>query len=144
MEVDELYAESVTAYKSHIELTRESLKNLWSVRRLRKDAVEADPEKRKQINKLARTVVVKQLGWCIGLILSVIPLTVLFSINAMIHFAGLWQTVAFFGMMIGTTTWVAFLDRSSIAAFATANAIGVIMVAGSALALAYRSEVGDE
>ena len=121
-----------------------SFRALAGINGLRRTAIEQNPEERKLINRAARSIFAKQLGWCIGLILSVIPLTVLFSINAMIHFAGLWQTVAFFGMMIGTTMWVAFLDRSSIAAFATANAIGIIMVAGSALALAYRSEVGDE
>lgn len=121
-----------------------SFRALTGINGLRRTAIEQSPEERKHINRAARSIFAKQLAWCIGLILSIVPLTVLFSINAMIHFAGLWQTVAFFGMMIGTTTWVAFLDRSSMAAFSTANAIGIIMVAGSALALAYRSEVGDE
>ena len=144
MEVDDLYAESVMAFKSHIELTRESLKNLWSVRRLRKDAVEADPEKRKQINKLASTIIVKQIGWCMGLVLSVIPLTVLFSLNALVHYLGLWQTVAILGSAAGTTSWVFFLDRTSAAAFATANLFGIMVVAAVALTLALTSPINDD
>ena len=79
-----------------------------------------------------------------GLVLSVIPLTVLFSLNALVHYLGLWQTVAILGSAAGTTSWVFFLDRTSAAAFATANLFGIMVVAAVALTLALTSPINDD
>lgn len=137
-ELSDLYQESVDAYKGHLRLTLNACKDLRSLRELRRAAIEESPEEKVEIKRLVRSIFAKQTGWCIGLLLSIIPLTALFSINAMIHFLGLAKSVAFLGMAVGTTVWVFFLDRGSVNVFAMANSIGILGVAGVAILLAVK------
>ncbi len=137
-ELSDLYRESVDAYKGHIRLTLNACKDLRSLPELRRAAIEEWPEDKVEIERQVRSIFAKQTGWCIGLFLSIIPLTALFSINAMIHYLGLAKSVAFLGMAVGTTVWVFFLDRGSVTLFAIANSIGVLGVAGLAILLAVK------
>ena len=135
-----MYQDSVDAYKGHIRLAVNACKDLRSLAELRRTAIEESPEDKAEIKRLVRSIYAKQTGWCIGLFLSIIPLTALFSINAMIHYIGLAKSVAFLGTVVGTTVWVFFLDRGSVTMFALANSIGVLAVAALAVFLAVKDQ----
>lgn len=68
----------------------------------------------------------------------------LLSINALVYYVGLPRSIAFLGMIIGTTVWVFFLDRGSVAMFSVAVFVGMLTVAGFALSIALRPGGEDE
>jgi len=142
-DVDELYAQSVAHFQKVVRHTKESWVDLRGVYAARREVTKGAIDDPTAIRDVFRPHLAKAWGHALGQTLSVPFCAILFSIGALMHYLGAGKTLVMFGAMVGTSTWVAFTDRTSLEAFAIANFLGVVVLLFFALLIALKDYSDD-